>query len=295
MTALIELVKSPEGGVAFFAHVALEDGRISLAQIDNHQAIDHVGKFAIEVEAYKTAAQFHVLLDEDGYAFAVFFHIRDRLSEFVEIASQAAQGAAIPAAKHGRPEWSSGMDQVRELSAVLVLALLEVANDHFAGERTVFVADADGAEEHRIFRMHGNETRDAFPQLKQRSVLALILEAYEGAAEFKRGTDLQEQPLVVAEHGICVESLDAAVADDFVRVADAISAGQLLFLFVPQQQMPVVGIEVIEVEAAAGAFADGAESHFAETAEFVERMRQLGRTRCVDGEFAVCDQQTFRC
>ncbi len=50
--ALAELVEAAEAGVAFLAHVALEDRGIGMTQIDDHQAIDHVGKFAVEIEAH---------------------------------------------------------------------------------------------------------------------------------------------------------------------------------------------------------------------------------------------------
>ncbi len=50
---LTEFVEAPEAGVAFLAHVPFEDRAIGLAQVDNHQSIDHVGEFPVNIEAYQ--------------------------------------------------------------------------------------------------------------------------------------------------------------------------------------------------------------------------------------------------
>src|SRR5260370_33114232 len=77
---LAELVESPEAGVAFLAHVALQHRGIGLAQVDDHESIDHIGKFAVEVEAHQPSSHLGILLDQDGHSFAVFFHVADRLA-----------------------------------------------------------------------------------------------------------------------------------------------------------------------------------------------------------------------
>jgi len=121
--------------------------------------------------------------------------------------------------------------------------------------------------------------------------MALVLAAYERTAEFKRGTDLQEQALVVAENGVRIKAFDAVSADDLVGIAGAVSARDLARAFVPKKQVPVVVVEMIEVGAAPCAFAGGAEGNFAEAAKFVKQMRKLGGARCVDGKLRVFGEE----
>ena len=83
---LIEFVETTEASVAFLAHVALKDRGIGLAQVDDHQAIDHIGKFAVQIEAHQPASHLGILLEQDGQSFAIFFHIGDGLGKFVKIA-----------------------------------------------------------------------------------------------------------------------------------------------------------------------------------------------------------------
>jgi len=68
-------VEAAEAGVAFLAHVAFEDLRVGLAQIDYRQAIDHIGKFAVEIEAYQPASHLGILLEQDGQSLAIFFDV----------------------------------------------------------------------------------------------------------------------------------------------------------------------------------------------------------------------------
>jgi len=54
-------------------------------------------------------------------------------------------------------------------------------------------------------------------------------------------------------------------ANDLVGIAGAVRPSQFSLLFAPQQQMPVVVIELIQIRALAGAFACVAESKFPES------------------------------
>ena len=92
----VHLVEAAEAGVAWLAHVALEDLRVRLAQVHDHQAIHDIGKLAVEVEADQLASNFCILLDQNRDAFAIDFDVRDRLSEFIEIAQRGAKSTAVP-------------------------------------------------------------------------------------------------------------------------------------------------------------------------------------------------------
>src|SRR6266403_2479763 len=288
---LAELVESPEASVAVFAHVALEHRGIGLTQVDNYKAIDHIRKFAVEIEAHQPASHLGILLDQDRHSFAIFFHIGDGFGEFVEIAQYTAESATIPAAELVRAEGRACLYEVGKLAAVLIfnLALLKVADNHLARQAAVLVADADRAEQHRSLRVGGHETRDPLPQQKQRRVLTLIFGTHKRATQFESGANLQEQLFVVAEHGVGVETLDAMVANDLIGVACAVRTGQFLLLLIPEQQMPVIGVEAIEVRAASGTFAGSAEGDFAEASELIEQVGQLGSARGVDGKFRIFD------
>src|SRR5208337_101559 len=144
---LAEPVETAEAGVAFLAHIALEDRGVGLAQVDDHQAIDHIGKFAVKIEAHQPASNLRILLEQDGQSFAIFLHIGDGLGKFVKIAHGSAESAAIPAAKLGSAEGRAGVDEVGKL--VVVVPLLKIAHNHLAGQTVVFVADANRSEQHR--------------------------------------------------------------------------------------------------------------------------------------------------
>lgn len=105
-------MEATEGGEAFLAYVALQDARVGLAEIEDDEAVVDVGEFAVEIERDHFAAQFGILLDQDGYAFAVFFGVGDGLGEFVKVAYRVAKSSVVPAANSGSAEWSTRLDQV---------------------------------------------------------------------------------------------------------------------------------------------------------------------------------------
>src|SRR5215471_5712103 len=83
-------------------------------------------------------------------------------------------------------------------------------------------------------------------------------------------------------------------ADDLVGIAGAVGADEFPLLLSPQQQVPVVAVEVIEVEALASTLAGGAEGDLAQAAKFFEQMRHLFGPRRIDRELVVLGQQTVR-
>ena len=71
----------------------------------------------------------------------------------------------------------------------------------------------------------------------------------------------------------------------------AVRACQFLLFLVPQQQVPVVAVELVEVGAFARTLSSGAESDFAQSSEFFEQVRHLGGARRVDGKLAAFREQ----
>src|SRR5580704_3039424 len=103
-----------ESSCRFFTHVTIEHASLSVAEVDNYQAIQHIGKFAIHVEAEELASDLCVLLEEDGKAFAVEFNIGDRLRELFEVAQDVTDGAAVPTADTPGAKWTTGLDEIGE-------------------------------------------------------------------------------------------------------------------------------------------------------------------------------------
>src|SRR4029077_7976688 len=137
----------------FAAHVALQHGRLGFAQVDQHQSVQYVREFAVDIEAQEFAAHFSVLPQENGKSLAVAFDIRNGLGKFVEIAQGFASGAAVPLAEPSRTKWASRRYQSSQSGEfVLSLPLFEEGKDEFAGGAAVSVADADSAKQHRCLR-----------------------------------------------------------------------------------------------------------------------------------------------
>ncbi len=79
-------MKASKALMAILAHIPLQNRGIGLAQVDDHQAIDHIRKFAVEIEAHQLAAHLRILLQQNGQPLPILFDIGDRLGEFFQIA-----------------------------------------------------------------------------------------------------------------------------------------------------------------------------------------------------------------
>jgi hypothetical protein len=128
----------------FAAHVALQHGRLGFAQVDQHQSVQYVREFAVDIEAQEFAADFSVLPQENGKSLAVELDIGNRLGEFVEITQGFAGCPAVPFAEPSGTKWAARRYQSGEF--VLSLPLFEEGKDEFAGGAAVRVADADCAK-----------------------------------------------------------------------------------------------------------------------------------------------------
>ncbi len=114
--------------------------------------------------------------------------------------------------------------------------------------------------------------------------MPLVFRTHEGTAEFQRRADLHEQALVIAEYGIGIEALDSVAADDLVRITGTVGPRQFPLFLVPQKQMPVVIVELIEIGALAGTLARVAESNFPEASYLFQQVGHFGGAGCVHGK-----------
>lgn len=68
----------------------------------------------------------------------------------------------------------------------------------------------------------------------------------------------------------------AGVGGEGGAIGEAVGAGDFPMFSVPDEEVGVMGVETVEIEGLAGAFAGGAEGEFAEAADFAERDGDAG-------------------
>src|SRR5262249_12915890 len=155
--------------------------------------------------------------------------------------------------------------------------------------------DADRGEQEPILRMLCNEGADPAPEEQKGVVVLLIFGPDERASELQcRGAHAGQETLVVAEERSRVETVNAARARDLVRAADSVGADDLLLLRIPREQMQVRAVELIEVDAATGAFADSLEGDLAQASDLAQRRRNHVSGRAEHPERAALDEaRTF--
>src|ERR1700739_4593405 len=113
---------------------------------------------------------------------------------------------------------------------------------------------------------------NSLPQKQQGSILPLILRTNERSSELKRRTQLFEESLVVAEQGAGIKSANTALSQDLSGASRAISSDELSLGRIPEQDVPVVLVEGIEITALACALAGLTESQFPQAPHFQQRV-----------------------
>ncbi len=255
------------------AHVALEDLLRGFSEVYDDEAVDDGAEVGVEVEADEAPGELHVLHDEDGEAFAVGLDLHDELGDGVEIFEVVGVFGESPlGAARGLGRDARG-DDFGEFGFPADVA--QALDHHAAGGFAVFVGDGDGAEEGAVFLLAGDKEGDTFPEEGKGGEGALVFAAYEGAAHFHDGTDGVDEALVEFEEGAGVEAFDFVGGDDFVSEAEAVAADDFGLLCIPEEEVPVVGVEVVEVDFVAGAFANEAEGDFAQAANLAQEVGDL--------------------
>ena len=94
----MELTESGNPGLG---HIGLQPRRISLAQIDHYESIEHVRKRLVHIEGQDRTANFQVLFQQYRNPFAISFDLSNRLREFINI-EQVTDDRKLPL-----PEFSS--------------------------------------------------------------------------------------------------------------------------------------------------------------------------------------------
>ena len=142
--------------------------------------------------------------------------------------------------------------------------------------------------------MRSQQTCNSLPQQKQRCVLPLVFRSHEGTSQFQRRAERFEQTRIVAEARARIESPHSMLRENLGRVPGSVSAHQFLLRFIPQQHMPVIAVEPVEIAALARTFTGQAKRHFAQPSQLLQGSRRLVRLRQIDHQIAVLRQTAVR-
>ena len=139
----------------------------------------------------------------------------------------------------------------------------------------VRAGNADRAEKLRVLRIGHQVATDALPQQQQRLKIALIVAGHERAAQLQRRPQRLQGAAPEAEQAGDVQAALAALGQHAIDRRQTIGAGKTPLRVVPQPQVQVVLIEVIQIERLAAALAGGPESQLALAADFLQHARNL--------------------
>src|SRR5262249_14342992 len=139
------------------------------------------------------------------------------------------------------------------------------------------IADADRAEEYFVSRISRHKGANTVPQQQQRRESPLVFLADERSPEFKSRAKPVQEGVAKPEEGRCIQSADTIPFAHRICGRQAISANQLLRLGIPDEQMQVVPIELIDIEPLARALACPTERDLAKSAKFVQHIWNVDR------------------
>src|SRR5262249_30722429 len=84
-----------------------------------------------------------------------------------------------------------------------------------------------------------------------------------------------------------VEAHDAALDNDLRRVPGTVCSGQFSPGLIPQQDVPVILVERVQIAALAGAFPGTPERQLPQPSDFAQQVWHLGRSYQMHGEVSV--------
>src|SRR3979411_152109 len=131
------------------------------------------------------------------------------------------------------------------------------------------------------------QTRNSFPQQEKRGVLPLVLRTDEGTSQLECGTKLLEYACVVAEQCAGIQAADSVLGQNLGGASRTIRAHQFTLDLVPQQEMPIVAAEAVQVATFPSAFACFTKCYFAQPSQFLQQLWDLFCPRQINCEIAV--------
>ena len=88
------------------------------------------------------------------------------------------------------------------------------------------------------------------------------------------------------EQRFAVEPLQSEPRHERGNVAKPVGAYNFALFLIPEEQVPIVRVEPVQIDGFPGAFAGRAESDFAQTSDFLERERDVRRIGEINGKIA---------
>src|ERR1700682_3141906 len=107
------------------------------------------------------------------------------------------------------------------------------------------------------------QTRNSFPQQKERRVLPLVLGPHARTPQLECRTKLLEYACVVAEQRAGIQAADSVLGQNLGGASRTIRAHQFTLGLVPQQEMPIGAGKGVEGATFPSAFAGFTKRYFA--------------------------------
>ena len=127
-------------------------------------------------------------------------------------------------------------------------------------------------------------------QQEQRLVVALELGPYERAAELERWSQVAQERRLIAEQRARIQASEPLACHYIIGGRDAIGAGDHPALLMPHEQVPIVGVELVQVGGTASALSGGAEGPLTQATDLLQRQGRLIRGDVVDVPIAARQQ-----
>jgi hypothetical protein len=285
-------VELEESLSAFAAEVALEGLGVGVEEVDQDEAVEDVGEAWIHIEGEEAAAEVEVVAEEDGDGAAAGLEVFDEGIQVVDAGQEGGEAPDAGGDVEAGPEGLAGLDERGEGGVRAVC--FEVSGDQFARDAGIGGADADGAEEVAALGVLDDEPADGLPEEGERVEVALVFRTHKRAAEFDGGAEVVKESGVEAEQGGGIEAGGAAAEEEGLSEGEAVGAGNLAALGIPEEDVGVGLVEGVEVEGCARPFAGEAEGELAEAADFAESERDFGSRGEEGGESAGCGEAAVR-
>ena len=234
-------------------------------QIDDHQPVHAVveGRIDVEVKEDHAArlAQFGILLVQ-------------RRDSHPQVAEQGFQppeiGPAVTACKfrgkrlegQGEDEGVAGPAAFAHGFAIPGKIEFVKINEELPGQRRQGAADTDRAEEIAVLGVFGEKGADAVPEVVE-APLAPVALLDETASQLQAVLKKIGLFRVEMEEARRIEAVLALFGQYLAGIDKPVGAGDFQILVIPENEMPVVPVEAVEIPPVAGPFADRPEDLFA--------------------------------
>jgi hypothetical protein len=244
--------------------VQRQEPRGGAIEVDHDQSIHGRLERRVDAEGQELSPQLDVLFHQDRQALLIGLELRHAPRELAHV---DLQGLAARAELHGvqRPHARGQCMAMR--------AATQARGDQVSRTLAVTGRDADRSEQPAVARARREQMPDTPPEHRQHSAAALQLGAHEGAPELHGRAELIEKARSKLEQAARVQPGVALLAPHHVRHAQPIRTEHLLAARLPNEQLLIPVVVLVEVARLAGALPDGAEGQLAQATDLVHHVR----------------------